>query len=119
MNAAHLPAATPDATTKDDKITELRAALFHFSLLKNKAYRSGMIAAATRDQIQRDIDDAANTLDTLAGLIGTTVHQRIKNHGGSTIWTEQGNHRDLLAHTYHTTEYAVAIRDFTQNWLRK
>lgn len=116
MNAAHLPAVD---TTRNDQISDLRAALFQFAVLKNNAYRSGLIAAATRDQIQRDIDDAAHALDNIAGLIRTTVHQTIYKHGGSRIWTESGDHRDLLAHTYHTKEYAIAIRDFTQNWLRK
>jgi len=47
------------------------------------------------------------------------LHQTIYDHGGSRIWIETPDgRRDLLADTYTTADYAKAIRDFSEQWLK-
>lgn len=46
------------------------------------------------------------------------VKQILYEHGGSRIYIEnEKTHRGLLVDTYHTKEFAVAIKEFTENWL--
>lgn len=48
-----------------------------------------------------------------------TLKQTIYDHGGSCIWRENDGKRDLLADTYHTREFAEAVRRFTEEWFAK
>jgi hypothetical protein len=51
---------------------------------------------------------------------GSALRQTIYEHGGSRIWIEKpGGGRELLADTYTTADYANAVRDFTEKWLRQ
>ena len=47
------------------------------------------------------------------------LRQTIYEHGGSRIWIEKDGKRELLADTFTTEEYAKAVRDFTEQWLRQ
>ena len=49
------------------------------------------------------------------------LKQMIYEHGGSRIYTHDGNdeHRDLFIDTYHTKEFAIAARKFTEDWLKQ
>ena len=48
------------------------------------------------------------------------IKHDIYDHGGSRLYTEddKGN-RNLIVDTYHTKESALAIREFTEKWLKK
>jgi len=48
------------------------------------------------------------------------IKHNIYDHGGSKLYTEdkKGN-RNLIVDTYHTKEYAIAIREFTEKWLKE
>ena len=55
-------------------------------------------------------------------MMGTeiTLHQTIYGHGGSRIWIEKRDGgRELVADTYMDDKYAIAIRDFTDEWLKR
>jgi len=53
-----------------------------------------------------------------AGYVGD-LRQTVYPHGGSRIWVEEPDgSRNLIADTYTTAEYAEAVRDFTEQWLR-
>lgn len=49
----------------------------------------------------------------------TDISQTIYDHGGSRIWIEKDGNRKLIADTYTTKDYALALRDFTEQWLRE
>jgi len=49
---------------------------------------------------------------------GSLKHS-IYPHGGSRLYFEEDNERKLIVDTYLTAEYAIAVRDFTQQWLLK
>lgn len=66
MNAQTAP--TLHTPSRDD-LRQRRAGVFQFALLKNKAFVSGLISAATRDQIQRDLDDGLHAIKQLEALL--------------------------------------------------
>ena len=45
------------------------------------------------------------------------LKQTIYGHGGSRIWIETDKGRELVADTYMDEPFAVAIRDFAEQWL--
>jgi len=46
-----------------------------------------------------------------------TLKQTIYDHGGSRIYlVDDKNQRDLIADTYYTEEYALAMMEFTKHW---
>jgi hypothetical protein len=48
-----------------------------------------------------------------------TLHQTIYMHGGSRIWIQNTDgSRELIADTYKDVQYAIAVRDFTDEWLK-
>jgi hypothetical protein len=48
------------------------------------------------------------------------LQQIIYDHGGSRIWIEQpGGKRGLMADTYGNAEYAKAVHEFTEKWLKQ
>ena len=51
----------------------------------------------------------------------TELKQMIYEHGGSRIYLHDGNdnNRNLLMDTYHTEEFAIAARKFTEDWLKQ
>ena len=61
---------------------------------------------------------AANT-SSLRPSGSPEIKQSIYDHGGSRIWREPDGRRDLLVDTYHTREFAEAVRDFTDKWFRE
>ena len=72
------------------------------------------------------MENSANNLketDRESGQVENIV-MRIKHniydHGGSRLYVEdeKGN-RNLIVDTYHTKEYALAIREFTEKWLKE
>jgi len=68
---------------------------------------------STTDQTSESPASAA-----AAGYVGD-LRQTVYPHGGSRIWVEEPDgSRNLIADTYTTAEYAEAVRDFTEKWLR-
>ena len=51
----------------------------------------------------------------------TKIRDCIYEHGGSRIWREVDGEagRDLLADTFHTKEFAEAVRVFTEEWIKE
>jgi len=47
------------------------------------------------------------------------LKQNLYDHGGSRIYTEIDGKRILICDTYHTEEFALAVRDFTEKWLKE
>ena len=47
------------------------------------------------------------------------LKQVIYDHGGSRIYLAEkdDSDRELLVDTYHTEEFAIAVRDFVSKWL--
>ena len=51
---------------------------------------------------------------------GSAMCQTIYDHGGSRIWIEKPDgRRELLADTFTTADYAKAVRNFTEEWLKQ
>jgi len=62
------------------------------------------------DQIESKVD---------CDSVSRGLEQVIYDYGGSRIYIEKDGHRELLADTYHTEEFAVAVRNFIDDWLNR
>ena len=47
------------------------------------------------------------------------LHQTIYAHGGSRIWLEKDGKRELIADSFTTPEFSVALFYFVNDWMNK